>query len=49
MNNSTRISIVTVVYNDKQGLQKTIDSVLALNYDNIEFIVIDGSSNDGTI
>ena len=49
MNNSTRISIVTVVYNDKQGLQKTIDSVLALNYDNIEFIVIDGGSNDGTI
>jgi glycosyltransferase involved in cell wall biosynthesis len=43
-----KISVVTVVYNDKEGLQKTIDSVTSLNYDNIEFIVIDGGSNDGT-
>ena len=43
-----KISIITVVYNDKDGLQKTIDSVASLNYDNIEFIVIDGGSNDGT-
>ena len=38
-----KISIITVVYNDKDGLQKTIDSVASLNYDNIEFIVIDCS------
>ena len=44
----SKISVITVVYNDKEGLQKTIDSVLSLNYDNIEFIVIDGGSNDGT-
>tara|TARA_B100001250_G_C19768616_1_gene775993 strand:- start:138 stop:851 length:714 start_codon:yes stop_codon:yes gene_type:complete len=43
-----KISIITVVYNDKDGLQETIDSVASLNYDNIEFIVIDGGSNDGT-
>jgi len=43
-----KISIITVVYNDKDGLQKTIDSVASLNYDNIEFIIIDGGSNDGT-
>ena len=43
-----KISIITIVYNDKEGLQKTIDSVISLNYDNIEFIVIDGGSNDGT-
>ena len=44
-----KISIITIVYNDKEGLQKTIDSVISLNYDNIEFIVIDGGSNDGTV
>ena len=44
-----RISIITIVYNDKEGFQKTIDSVRSLKYDNIEFIVIDGGSNDGTV
>ena len=43
-----KISIITIVYNDKEGLQKTIDSVISLNYDNIEFIIIDGGSHDGT-
>jgi glycosyltransferase involved in cell wall biosynthesis len=42
------ISIITVVYNDKLGLQKTIKSVSKLNYQNIEYIIIDGDSNDGT-
>ena len=45
---ASKISIITIVYNDKDGLQKTIDSVASLNYHNIEFIVIDGGSSDGT-
>lgn len=48
-NISIKISIITVVYNDRKGLEKTINSVKKLNYKNFEFIVIDGNSNDGTL
>ena len=43
------ISIITVVYNDKFGLQRTIDSISNLTYERIEYIVIDGGSTDGTL
>ncbi|MGZ3764754.1 MAG: glycosyltransferase family 2 protein [Mucilaginibacter sp.] len=43
------ISIITVTYNDQANLEKTILSVIALKRVNIEFIVIDGGSNDGTV
>jgi len=43
------ISIITIVYNDKKGLSHTIESVLSQTYANIEFIVIDGGSTDGTL
>jgi glycosyltransferase involved in cell wall biosynthesis len=42
------ISIVTVVYNDVANIEETILSVVNQNYENIEYIVIDGKSNDGT-
>ena len=44
------ITIITVVYNDKENIEDTIKSVLGLNSDNIyiEYIVLDGNSNDGT-
>lgn len=42
------ISIITVVYNGASELASTIESVLRLNYDNIEYIIIDGNSTDGT-
>ena len=42
------ISIITVVLNDKDNIDKTINSVLNQNYKNIEYIIIDGESNDGT-
>ena len=48
-NNLPLISIITVVYNGEQYLQETIESVLNQNYDNIEYIIIDGGSTDGTI
>lgn len=43
------ISIITVVYNDAKGLEKTIKNVLNQSYNNIEYIIIDGGSSDGTI
>lgn len=46
--NDPVISIVTVVYNDKEALQETIESVIAQDYLNVEYIVIDGGSTDGT-
>lgn len=42
------VSIVTVVLNDKAGLEKTIESVLNQTYDNIEYTIIDGGSTDGS-
>jgi len=49
MINAPKISIVTVVYNDKKHLEKTIKSVINQTYDNVEYIVIDGGSTDGAI
>ena len=43
------ISIVTVVWNAKDLIERTILSVLGQTYDEVEFIVIDGGSTDGTL
>lgn len=42
-------SIITVNYNDKEGLKRTIESVLAQDFDNYEHIIIDGGSTDGSV
>lgn len=42
------ISIVTICYNAAKDLPLTMDSVLAQNYDNYEYIIQDGNSNDGS-
>lgn len=44
-----KISVITVVWNDKVGLERTIQSVINQTYENIEFIIIDGDSSDGTV
>ncbi len=43
-----KLSIITVNLNNKDGLQKTIDSVLSQTYKDFEWIVIDGGSTDGS-
>lgn len=45
---SYSISIITVAYNNRFGLEETIKSVIGQSYKNIEFIIIDGGSNDGS-
>lgn len=47
--NKPLISIVTVVFNGEKTLEHTIKSVIQQSYDNVEYIIIDGGSNDGTL
>lgn len=44
-----RISIVTVCYNSVETIERAIQSVIGQDYDNVEYIVIDGGSTDGTV
>jgi len=44
-----KISIITVVYNNEKTIETAITSVLSQSYDNIEYIIIDGGSTDGTV
>lgn len=44
----SKISIITINYNDKNGLTKTIESVVNQTLSDFEFIVIDGNSSDGS-
>jgi len=43
-----KVSIITVVYNNKVNLSGTIDAIRKLEFRNIEYIIIDGGSTDGT-
>ena len=43
-----KITIITVCYNRKATIEKAILSVLKQNYCNIEYIIVDGNSTDGT-
>ena len=43
-----KISIVTACYNNKGTIDKCLTSVANQSYDNVEHVIIDGGSDDGT-
>ena len=43
------ISVITVVYNNAKGLERTIRSSINQNYKNFELLIIDGGSKDDTV
>jgi glycosyltransferase involved in cell wall biosynthesis len=43
-----KLSIITICYNDLQGLKKTVESVKGQSFTDFEYILIDGGSTDGT-
>ena len=44
-----KVSIITTTYNDKENLKKIIAQVKNQDYENIEYVIVDGGSTDGTL
>ena len=44
-----KVSIITVTYNSEKYLEDCIESVIKQRYPDIEHIIVDGKSNDGTL
>jgi glycosyltransferase involved in cell wall biosynthesis len=44
-----KLTVITIVYNNVHDIERTVLSVLNQSYANIEYLLIDGASNDGTL
>lgn len=49
MNDTPRISIITIAFNNAADIEPTLQSVIEQDYPGIEYIVVDGASTDGTL
>lgn len=49
MSKKPKISIITVCFNEEDTVEKTLLSIINQSYQNIEMVVIDGGSTDGTV
>ena len=49
MNQHPKVSVITVSFNAEKFIERTIQSVINQTYDNIEYLIIDGASKDGTM
>lgn len=49
INNLPLVTIITVVFNGEKFIEETIQSVINQTYKNIQYIIIDGGSSDGTV
>jgi len=45
----TKVSIITINRNNKDGLRKTMQSVIDQDFDDFEYVVVDGASDDGSV
>ena len=48
-NKQMKYSVITINYNNREGLKHTIESVVCQTYTDFEFIIIDGGSTDGSV
>lgn len=44
-----KVSIITITFNSEATIEQTLLSVIEQSYSNIEYIIVDGKSNDGTL
>ncbi len=49
MEKNKKLSIITINYNNRDGLRKTIESVVSQTFLDFEYVVIDGGSTDGSV
>lgn len=49
MDTKPKISIITITYNSARFIERAIKSILNQNYNNLEYIIVDGGSTDGTV
>ena len=48
-NSQMRYSVITINYNNREGLKQTIESIVSQSCQDFEFIIIDGGSTDGSM